>query len=503
MKDRQPTKVLSNGAIRYGIYNADGTLDHYEYMKREDAPTVEGTPLNKANLLSDATAQKIWPDAKTRPADPTVNDALSKLSQGTARVGDIAMSSRTDLSDAWLLCDGRYISAEQYPELFDVLRVTASAAPWNTQSIPVYSNSHSDFNHRELSYANNHWFYATAEKLYYSDDLISWIDITPSDLSRYGDLGIVIHYYFEMHYWQGQYVCAVYLSTNDTVYPDKYMCMYSDKLQQTGWKLSYITNKSDTTPYTMTEVNRTLLFDGTTYYFDYAISASSNNQYGHSLFYTTDLTENASGEYGTAWATVSDIWEMYLAKYYDDATGYCYGFRIDSLKNYDSITGIIRTRNLQNRSNWQILDTLGVSNNIRALAVQGNDIAVLVYSYSTSKSQIYRSTDMGASFTTLLTTTAMQSKFFTDVALLSGILCAWAGNGNNWIYIFDADNIDVQIVTSDTSLYDAFAHTANVIAICSDAYTSVTYQDFTYSKKKIPNITPDSRSHAYIKALEE
>ena len=29
MKDRQPTKVLANGAIRYGIYGADGTLDHY------------------------------------------------------------------------------------------------------------------------------------------------------------------------------------------------------------------------------------------------------------------------------------------------------------------------------------------------------------------------------------------------------------------------------------------------------------------------------------------
>ena len=35
MKDRQPTQVLANGAIRYGIYNADGSLNHYEYLKRE------------------------------------------------------------------------------------------------------------------------------------------------------------------------------------------------------------------------------------------------------------------------------------------------------------------------------------------------------------------------------------------------------------------------------------------------------------------------------------
>ena len=112
MKDRQPTKVLANGAIRYGIYNAYGILNRYEYMKREDAPTVEGTPLNKANLLSDATAAKIWPGSE-KPDDPTVNDAFAKLAQGTARVGDIAITSRTDLSAAWLPCDGRTVSQEQ------------------------------------------------------------------------------------------------------------------------------------------------------------------------------------------------------------------------------------------------------------------------------------------------------------------------------------------------------------------------------------------------------
>ena len=51
MKDRQPTKVLSNGAIRYGIYREDGTLDNNEYMKREHATTIEGTPINKENTL--------------------------------------------------------------------------------------------------------------------------------------------------------------------------------------------------------------------------------------------------------------------------------------------------------------------------------------------------------------------------------------------------------------------------------------------------------------------
>ena len=112
MKDTHVTQGSAKGAIRYGVYNADGTLNHYEYLKREDAPTVEGTPLNKANLLSDATAAKIWPGSK-KPDDPTVNDALGKLSEGTAKVGDIAITARTDLSDAWLPCDGRTVSQDQ------------------------------------------------------------------------------------------------------------------------------------------------------------------------------------------------------------------------------------------------------------------------------------------------------------------------------------------------------------------------------------------------------
>ena len=37
----------------------------------------------------------------------------------------------------------------------------------------------------------------------------------------------------------------------------------------------------------------------------------------------------------------------------------------------------------------------------------------------------------------------------------------------------------------------------------SGTTTQNVYRDFTYDAKKIPTITPDSRSHAYIKAVEE
>ena len=46
-KDRVPTNVLLNGAIRYGVYDSNGTLLRYEYMKREDEPVEVGTDVNK------------------------------------------------------------------------------------------------------------------------------------------------------------------------------------------------------------------------------------------------------------------------------------------------------------------------------------------------------------------------------------------------------------------------------------------------------------------------
>ena len=73
MKDRVP---LYPGRVKMvPVAGQENTYD----MSRADSPQQEGTPLNKATLLSDETAALIWPDASTRPADPTVDDALAAL----------------------------------------------------------------------------------------------------------------------------------------------------------------------------------------------------------------------------------------------------------------------------------------------------------------------------------------------------------------------------------------------------------------------------------------
>lgn len=73
MKDRVP---LYPGRVK--LEPVAGQENIYD-MTRADSPQQVGTKLNKANLLTDETAAKIWPDESERPADPTPNEALAAL----------------------------------------------------------------------------------------------------------------------------------------------------------------------------------------------------------------------------------------------------------------------------------------------------------------------------------------------------------------------------------------------------------------------------------------
>jgi len=82
MTDQTSTQVLANGAIRYAVYDAAGTLLRYEYLLPADSPSVVGTPINKNTMLTDATAAAIG----GLPADPTVNNALMGLQNNIREV---------------------------------------------------------------------------------------------------------------------------------------------------------------------------------------------------------------------------------------------------------------------------------------------------------------------------------------------------------------------------------------------------------------------------------
>lgn len=72
MRDRTPTRVLENGALRYGVYAEDGSLLRHEYLALEDEPADTGTELSKLNLLQDSTEVALF----GRAADRTIDEAF-------------------------------------------------------------------------------------------------------------------------------------------------------------------------------------------------------------------------------------------------------------------------------------------------------------------------------------------------------------------------------------------------------------------------------------------
>lgn len=85
MTDRTPTKVLPNGAIRYGVYDEHGDLLRYEYIRPEDEPTDEGTPLNTSTLLKRSTAEKLGLPPAAFP-----DDALAALTEQKADLDPVS-----------------------------------------------------------------------------------------------------------------------------------------------------------------------------------------------------------------------------------------------------------------------------------------------------------------------------------------------------------------------------------------------------------------------------
>lgn len=119
MIDRAGTNDLQNGAVRYGVYDENGVLLRHEWLLLADEPLVEGTPLTKATLLTDAVSGRIW-FAGNAPTNPTVNDALSQLTNQRYKVGDLLVTVR-ELDAPWHTCDGSTFSQTEYPDLYAVL----------------------------------------------------------------------------------------------------------------------------------------------------------------------------------------------------------------------------------------------------------------------------------------------------------------------------------------------------------------------------------------------
>lgn len=117
MRDRNGTNNLANGAVRYGVYDTNGTLLRYEWIRLEDEPLSIETPLNRDTFLSDQAEQVIWP--VDTPDNPTV-DAAFKHIVDAYDIGDILTTVRV-LSAPWHSCDGSTFDQIAYPALYAAL----------------------------------------------------------------------------------------------------------------------------------------------------------------------------------------------------------------------------------------------------------------------------------------------------------------------------------------------------------------------------------------------
>lgn len=85
-KDRIPTQVLSNGAIRYEEFDENGNSLGYKYMKRADEPIEKGNVWNK--VIYDGIKEEFYSTYRNIPQ------------------GLICMWSGVTVPTGWHLCDG-------------------------------------------------------------------------------------------------------------------------------------------------------------------------------------------------------------------------------------------------------------------------------------------------------------------------------------------------------------------------------------------------------------
>lgn len=95
MRNRTPTQVLENGAIRYAVYDEAGKFLRYDYLLPADDPTDEGTALNKENLLSDSTEELLFGSAADRTIDGAFRGIGAQLKLIQANVANITVTVQT------------------------------------------------------------------------------------------------------------------------------------------------------------------------------------------------------------------------------------------------------------------------------------------------------------------------------------------------------------------------------------------------------------------------
>lgn len=119
------TSILESVSIEALLAKWEGEFKAWSDKKENDFQTwfddlqsqMEGdvaTNLqNQINKINQTTATKETKSLYGVPSDGTPDDVFQAINS----IGDIKVSTRTDLGDSWLLCNGEIINKKKYPEL--------------------------------------------------------------------------------------------------------------------------------------------------------------------------------------------------------------------------------------------------------------------------------------------------------------------------------------------------------------------------------------------------
>ena len=94
----------------------DAQLAEFDERMEQKIATIDS--YTKEETLSDETKATLGLGKNAVPSD-----AFDKLSESVAKVGDVIVTQRTDLSEQWVLCNGEVLAPDAYPKLKDIAQL--------------------------------------------------------------------------------------------------------------------------------------------------------------------------------------------------------------------------------------------------------------------------------------------------------------------------------------------------------------------------------------------
>lgn len=253
MYDRIPAPGKAN---RVKITQDDGTVVEGVLSFADDA-TQEGSAYNKANVLPDDVCSALG-------INPQTSEPKDAFLAAAPQVGDILTTTRTDLGDNWLLCNGDSVSVSDYPGLSYVMPFNAINEPLNDYG--VLSDKGDSFPNYVLYYSEANGNYFAVGYIYDGSNILSiaWTDDPVYGTWYAKTFGSFVsnnreRYVSKVSYANGYYAFSAYCRTEDDTSNTKHI-FYTNNLQGDHWESLTITDIDDDDCGAFTSINGYFLY---------------------------------------------------------------------------------------------------------------------------------------------------------------------------------------------------------------------------------------------------